>query len=276
MIDLSTIRTVLLVLLLSAPAARAELLSWQGTLSVEIDQLPAVSQPVGGLAVVNGSGGGGHLSTLSLLSPAVIAGTTSLTTATFVSDPVFLLAPSSVAVAATLQPGVLRPISGGGPLTQGSIPLPGGLRICVLLPTPCTAPTFELPLTSGGTLGVGIGGTVTRLTNGVRFSIAGAPWTVATTSVTFQSLTANNGLTSLVSARRGFAHGPASLTSSTANLDGVLQLVTPIAITSELLGATAPGFATLTVRFVPEPSGFLLPMSAGSLALALLGWRRRR
>jgi len=75
----------------------------------------------------------------------------------------------------------------------------------------------------------------------------------------------------------GFAHGPASLTSSTRQTSGVLQLVTPVQV-KFALGATSiplPVLASLQVRFLPEPTWFL-GLATGAGLVAAMGWRRRR
>ena len=57
----------------------------------------------------------------------------------------------------------------------------------------------------------------------------------------------------------GFAHGPASGTSSTRNVSGVVQLVAPtLVLTSQAGLAAIPIYSVLTLRFVPEPGTFVL------------------
>jgi hypothetical protein len=71
----------------------------------------------------------------------------------------------------------------------------------------------------------------------------------------------------------GFAHGPASATSSTANISGVVQLVSPAVVMTTLgTGTVSALFSILTIHFVPEPQTFLL-FGAG---IAALGIVRRR
>jgi len=254
--------------------ARAEIWLWDGTFGLEFDGLPPIEQPVSGVATVNGSAGGGHLTTLAIGNLLELSGTTTRSGTTV--DPVFFIEPQSIGVSASLPPGTLRPISGGGPLTQGALPMPGGVRICLL--APCTTPSFTLPLTSGG-LGAGVGGILTIQQATRRFSVFGAPWTVGTASVQVQELTsAQQNLTTTTVVRQGFAFGPSSLPSSTVATNGILRLVTPIAIRSDIFtpNATTAAFGTLTIRFVPEPSGFVLPLATGVLALAGLGRLKRR
>jgi hypothetical protein len=121
-----------------------------------------------------------------------------------------------------------------------------------------------VPLTVGGTRGAGIGGLITVNTfgtAGLKFSVTGAPWTIGTTTVSN-------------SVRSGFAHGPASGTTTTAKEGGVVQLVTPVRVTTTL--ASGMDFiGILRVVLVPEPGTGLL-LGAGVIALALAGRRKHR
>jgi hypothetical protein len=75
----------------------------------------------------------------------------------------------------------------------------------------------------------------------------------------------------------GFAHGPASLTSSTAQLSGALQLVTATKVFTNLYGAFPefPLAGVLTLHVVPEP-GTLILVGSGVVGLAVYGRRRRK
>jgi hypothetical protein len=168
-------------------------------------------------------------------------------------------------VVVTLGTGVLSPISGGGsPLTQNQLPIGGELRICIIFPE-CVS-FLPVPLTVGGTRGAGLGGLITVNTFGtvgIKISVAGAPWTIGATTVSN-------------SVRSGFAHGPASGTTTTAKEGGVLQLVTPIRIRAPNLGLDPMSIiGTLRIVLVPEPGTGLL-LGAGVIALALVGRRRAR
>ena len=69
----------------------------------------------------------------------------------------------------------------------------------------------------------------------------------------------------------GFAHGPVSGTTTTAKEGGVVQLVTPILVTTTL-GSGLDIIGTLRVVLVPEPGTGLL-LGTGVIALALAGRR---
>jgi hypothetical protein len=76
--------------------------------------------------------------------------------------------------------------------------------------------------------------------------------------------------------QKGWAHAPASTTTSTAQPSGMIQLVTPVQGATNLplgsydkLGASA----IFVLRFIPEP-GLLLLLGSGVVGLTLLGRRR--
>jgi hypothetical protein len=87
--------------------------------------------------------------------------------------------------------------------------------------------------------------------------------------------TANSEITSPV-LPGAFAHGPASLTSSTAQPSGVLQLVTATKVFTSLTGAfpELPVTGVLTLHFAPEP-GALMLLGSVVAALAVLARRPR-
>ena len=255
-----------------AGTAHAKLIGFHGTLSIGLAGQPPVVATGVGQAILNSSAGiGGHLVTLQILSNTV-----SVTGAVApITDPGPL---STVSVRGTvaLGTGILRSIKGAatsGPgLSLNVMPIVGIFRICILF-TGCPSDLI-IPLTVGGTRGAGIGGLITIGTfgkAGIKFSIYGQPWTIKTAVVTAVP-TDNGGFSSpFVS---GFAHGPASVTSSTAAVSGVIQLVTATRVVSTL-GATliTPLLTTLRIHLVPEPGTFLL-FGTGVVALGIAGRRR--
>jgi hypothetical protein len=237
-----------------AGGAHARVLGYEGTLTLDFVQsnLPTVTFTGAGVATVNGSAGRVPLGSLRLGSGISGARTMPFT------DPEVPI--RSIAVDLSLGTGVLAPISGGAvPLTRGTLPIQGDLLIIILQPI-----IIPIPLTVGGTRGAGIGGLIrvnTFGTAGIKFSVTGAPWTIG--AVTVSS-----------SVRSGFAHGPASGTTTTAKEGGVVQLVTPILVTTTL-GGGMELIGTLRVVLVPEPGTGLL-LGAGVIALAAMAARRRR
>ena len=105
-------------------------------------------------------------------------------------------------------------------------------------------------------------------------TLTGAPWTVGVAGVTSVP-TQNGGLTT--SKVKGFAHGPASLTATALSPSGLIRLVTPARLTTNL---NPPSdrfavFGDVRVRMVPEP-GLGLLLGAGIAGLALIGLKRTR
>jgi hypothetical protein len=122
---------------------------------------------------------------------------------------------------------------------------------------------------------VGVGGVITAGgTGSVRFTLEGAPWTIKT-AMAVDHTDASAGFVTVTA--MGFAHGPASATSSTAQPNGVVQLVTPTQVRTNLTLGTNVKVGVLTslfVRFIPEP-GMLVLLGSGVAGLLLLGRSRR-
>jgi hypothetical protein len=248
--------------------AVASTLEWKGTLVIDLGPTPPIVATGTGVATVNGSSGLGHLSTLRL------AGGIATTNTIPVTDPAVTTL-ISLSVTADLGTGTFSGISGGPPLTgTPTLPVQGVVKMCLF--TPGCAGTLPIPLTANGTAGVGIGGliTVNGYGAGVKVSVEGAPWTVGTGSVT--GIPTANGATSAATAQ-GFVHGPASGTSETAAVSGVVRMVTPVKVNTTL---PAPAdvlgmLGILTIHFIPEP-GMLLLLGSGIAGLVLLGRHRAR
>jgi hypothetical protein len=164
------------------------------------------------------------------------------------------------------------------PTGSALIPVGGLMRMCMFNFEAC-AGSLDLPLTrNSGQTGFGVGGVLTagRFGGlaGWRVSIYNAPWTLGTGTAINQ--TAGGGFVTLT--RTGFVHDAASGTGSTAQISGVIQLITP----SQMVTVGFPGnmdtravFGVLTLHFIPEP-GLLLLLGSGVVGLALIGGRRMR
>ena len=240
-----------------AGAASAELWVFEGQPELRGFGGPVAVATAVGVATVNGSGGGAHLSTLALPG-GIFHVTTSVV-------PTFTTAVTNVLVNFTPGAGTFARSTPAAPLA-GVLPVPGNIRLCLLL---SCGFFLDVPLTENGTRGVGLGGPpiARTLLGSITFSITGDDWTGATATI----LTTFGPFTSA-----GFAHGPASATSNTVQPDGVVRLVTPAPIAvSGGVSAIVPIFGALTLRFLPEPGSFVM-LASGAAAIASLGWRRRR
>ena len=111
-----------------------------------------------------------------------------------------------------------------------------------------------------------MGGLIVPSPNTIAISIEAAPWTVGTAYVPISTL---NG-SSLSIPSSGFVHGPFSFTGSAALVGGELKLVTPVIVRSPEGIHPLTSFATIDIRFVPEPGVGLL-LIAGVVGLLVLG-----
>ena len=265
-------RLVLLVVsMLVAVPAGAKTLDWYGTIDTEMWGGAGVPLYGSGVATVNDSSGGNHLSTLR------IAGGISGSGVVPVTDPLVTGQVKSVLGSnMRLLTGTLSGISGAPPLAKDTLPFAGYMRVC-LFAAGCAANlplNLTFPTVNGGITGVGVGGLLTLGGNGpIRISIQNAPWTLATVSGLNQ--TVKGGYITL--SRVGFVHGPASgSNSSTAANSGVIQLITPQQVTTFGVQGNSnkvANFSTLTLHFIPEP-GLLLLIASGVVGLGLVGRSR--
>jgi hypothetical protein len=257
--------------MLIAGQAGAKTMEWKGTLDLELwgGSASSVAFEGSGVATVNGTAGGAHLSTLRIADG--VAGSAVIP----ITDPNVTPSVKSIRlITAGLGSGTWTGISGAPPLGQPELPVPGHARVCLFVDG-CTS-NLPLNLTkNNGNTGVGVAGTVTLGGFGeIRISLAGAPWTLGTVSGINQTL--DGGFITL--SRGGFAHGAGSTNSSTAVTSGVVQLIAPTRVTTEgLAGNTSRValFSTLTLHFIPEP-GLLLLLASGVVGLGLLGRGRMK
>jgi hypothetical protein len=305
------------LVLLAQGAARAAPLQWEGTFSFQfLAGLPSLqTAEAGGVASVNASSGGlpAHLETLRL---AASRQRLNLAEVRLITDPDVVNPGASVGLGMTATPGT-------GTLSLGAraMPVRGFLGLWSL-PGSTWVKMHDSPLTwltlNGATAGVGVGGryysqsthtSVTYITSLIhtpgssttpwqhtttaysirQLSIQGAPWTIntATASGFYPPFFGDNDLPSLVTAtRRGFAHGPGSGTTSTAQIGGMLQMVTPMQVRWDTWYGypgvpwlhqryVYGGFGVLTIRFIPEPGVGLL-LATGIAGLVAIGRRRIR
>jgi hypothetical protein len=232
-----------------ATPASAVLVGFNGEIAIRVGTLDPVLVLGAGVATVNGSSAGVHLNSFAL--PASPFATTGLVVP--VTDP--SASPiAGIAVTAHNGAGAFAGGTGTGTL-GGSMPIFGVAKVCLLGPCKAAVANLSVPLSV-----VGVGGVATA-TGVVNLTVVGAPWT---------SGTAVAGTLSAM----GFAHGPASLTSSTAQNSGTVRLVTPIFISTSLAAASViPAFAFLTLHPVPEPGTILL---GGAAIVGLVAFGRRR
>ena len=271
-------------------SASARPLNFDGTLFTQTSTtLPVLSNTFAGVATVNNSAGAipSHLQTLQLKGSRLAGGTTNMVA---ITDPI--VAPNGIAslrITAQLGTGTFAPISGGAAsttvLVNNVLPIRGLSKVC-LLSTTCTN-FLPLQLTQhtpmSGIKGVGIGGflTIGGGTNPIRISIEAAPWTIKTATRIDQITTpmTTMGVKVFINVTgMGFAHDPSSATTQTAQPSGVVQLISPMQIVTNLTAgsnAKLSQFSTLRIHFIPEP-GMLLLLGSGVAGLVMLGRHRMR
>jgi hypothetical protein len=271
-------------------SASAALLNWEGSTIVLMGDYPSSAMTGGGVATVNGSSGviPAHLSTLRLAgSRGQVAGTFT----TVVTDPE--LAANGIAAFIFQQEGgtiSIGAVSGGAAstsiLTPNAMVVSGMMRMCLLstsctvyLDMPFTEPTTVNGVPGTGRKGLGVGGLLTiGGYGGIRMSVQGAPWTIKTGTVIDHITTTGGQQVFTTVVLKGWAHAPVSTTTSTAQPGGMLQLVSPAQMMTNLpLGSNekVAGGASFVLRFIPEP-GLLLLLASSVTGMAVLGRRRMR
>ena len=276
-----------------AGAASAAPLNWTGTSTVLLGDFPDGILTGGGVATINGSSGvvPAHLNTLRL---AASRGQIQGSFTRVVTDPDTL--PNGVYALIYDDVGGLTgthgEISGGVASTSagpgGNVPIHGVVKICILsyacdtsLDLVLSQPTTVNGVPGTGNKGVGVGGIITAGGyGGIRISLEAAPWTVKTRTSIDQITTPTNETKRIFTTwvAKGWAHGPGSTTTSTAQPSGVVQLITPNQVVTNLpLGSSDKlgSFVITVIHFIPEP-GLLLLLGSGVAGLAILGRRRMR
>ena len=275
-----------------AGVANAAVMNFSGTATILLADYPDGVITGGGVATINNSAGviPAHLNTLRL---AASRGQINGTFTRLVTDPdvigngVYALEYIDVGgltgTPTNLSGGAVSTAPGGGILPQGGL-----VKICLLsydctiyLPLIINQPTTTANGGTGtGTKGVGVGGLITAGGyGGIRISLQAAPWTIKTATVQDQ-ITPPAGPPREISTwvAKGWAHGPASNTTTTAQVSGMVQLVTASQVVTNLpLGSSdLMGQLVITViHFIPEP-GLLLLLGSGVAGLALLGRSKMR
>jgi hypothetical protein len=271
-------------------SASARPLNIEGSITTEIGgDLPPLTNTFGGVATVNSSAGPipAHLQTLQFKGSRGGGQTTAMVA---ITDPELAgNGIASIRIQGELATGTFAPISGGAAsdttLTVNVLPLRGLSKVC-LLSTQCTN-FLPLQLTQHAATsmikGVGIGGllTIGGGTNPIRISIEAAPWTIKTATRIDEittPMTVNGDKTFTNVVRSGFAHDPSSTTTNTAQPSGVVQLISPMQVVTNLTAGSSAKlslFGTIRLHFIPEP-GMLMLLGAGVAGLVLLGRSRMR
>ena len=287
------VAATLVVSLGLATTAGAAVVEWSGTMIVNVGTLPQFTHLGTGVATVNGSAGGiGHINTITIPSGLTFTGGHNVPEAIPLTDPdnptLMSLRGTGMRIGriadgtgGTVGSAVWNGISGGAPLgTKNTGQPPGNMKMCILFPG-CGA-YLPIPFGTKGTNRVGVGGMFTINTftqfGGFRLSIQAAPWTIGLASIkNVTTTTPGGGTTTYTKTLQGFAHGPASSTSNTAAISGMLQVVTPIFIETNLgvPDTFQAVWVELRLHFIPEP-GLLLLLGSGVAGLLMLGRSRMR
>jgi hypothetical protein len=230
--------------------AQAAALPFSGSLALQVATLNPAAVTGAGIATVNSSEGGGHIDSLAF--DANVFSVSGIVVP--VTDPA---AAPIKGVQATLMNAAAAFTGGGAGALGGTMAINGVAKVCLF--AACATPppaNVSVPLSV-----VGVGGSKS-VSFFVNVTVTGNPWTTGVAAVGTASVA-------------GFAHGPASGTSSTAAPSGVIRLVTPVLVSTNIgASAVVPTFGILTLHFVPEP-GTLMLLGSGIAGLVALGRSRR-
>lgn len=184
-----------------------------------------------------------------------------------VTDPEVTASVASIRWDVALGTGLLKPFT-PLPLIQNTLPLRGSARLC-LITAACSNSVLLMPFTrGGGATGIGVGGSFVPALgpNAVAISVEAAPWTVGPAFVPISTF----GGSTISIPSSGYLHGPLSFSGSAALVGGELKLVSPVVVRSAEGLHPFTSFATIQIRFVPEP-GMGLLLFAGVVGLLVLG-----
>jgi hypothetical protein len=264
-----------LAAVLMADTAAAVTVRWYGTIESKLaagrrfDAVTGAHTGIrgSGVATVNGSGSPGLINTLRLAGGITGSGFSPVT------DPDTSATIRTIGATATMATGTLGDFQ-SAPLSNNVLTFKGFSRICLLI-ADCAGPSLDIPYSVNASNKIGIGGLLTagRFGN-VRISIEAGPWTIGTGTAINQTAKGNFKVVTVTP----FIHNPASGSSASAATSGVVQLISPMQVTT--IGAGDNNdlqslFSILTLHFVPEP-GYLLLLGAGVTGMGLLGRNRFR
>jgi hypothetical protein len=203
--------------------ARAVELPFVGELSIAIMTLEPIAIRGSGTAIAE-TRDGAHMTSLALGAGVFAAEQLVITLTDPAAFPIMGLQATASNAAASFAE------TGGGRF-GGAMPLNGIVKVCLFGACSTAVANIDVPLSV-----VGNGGSAT-VTGAVNITVSGAPWTTGTAAV---GTVANN----------GGAHGPASFTSSTAQVDGQLNAVTPIYVSTNIgASSVVPVFGFLRLGF---------------------------
>ncbi len=225
----------------------------------------------GALLGIAGAAAGGPLSgnlalILGGLPPIGISGVgTGTSSASGATLPASIFATTNASVPGTnpfISAVVVTAANGPGAFTGATLHGPMAVRgQARLMRGGFTA--FTIPLTVGGTRGVGLGGAPIQVgTSSSAITLSAGTWSVGLVQLSGIGTPANLRTVSLSGSDQRTALGA-----------GTLTLVTPMRITHSALGSLA-GFGVLRLTFVPEPGAAGLLAAAGTLLA--FGMRRVR